>query len=336
MRQAQNMQDPEFVLEAHRALGNTLILLGEFTSARAHHEQALAHYNLEWHRSPAFVYGDDAGVACHSLTALVLWYLGYPQEAVKSGQKALTLARELAQPSNLAFALCLSATLYQYRQEVPLTKRQADMALALATEQGFPYWAAQAAIMRGWAMAEQGQAEEGISQLCQGLDAWRATRAEQAVSYFLALLGEAYGKAGQTEEGLTIVAEALAFVNTTGEHMHEAELHRLKGQLTLQSQSSPRPVKTSQGKSEITSPQHLAPSTQAEAEACFLKAIDIARQQSAKSLELRAATSLARLWQQQSKKTEARQMLAEIYNWFTEGFDTADLQEAKALLDELS
>ncbi len=148
---------------------------------------------------------------------------------------------------------------------------------------------------------------------------------------FLALLAEAYGKAGQVEEGLTVLAEALAAVDKNGERMYEAELYRLKGELSLQSGvRSP--------KSEITSPQHPAPSSQAEAEAesCFLKAVEIARQQQAKLLELRAVMSLSRLWQQQGKKAEARQMLVEIYGWFTEGFDTKDLQEAKALLEELA
>jgi len=160
--------------------------------------------------------------------------------------------------------------------------------------------------------------------------------------YNLALLAEAYGKTGQGEEGLTALAEALAAVDGTGERMYEAELYRLKGTLTLQSKTSLEQVsgksQASQDMSEITSLQHPTPSTQAEAEAeaCFHKAIEIARQQSAKSLELRAVRSLSRLWQHEGKKKQARQMLAEIYDWFTEGFDTADLQEAKDLLDALA
>ncbi|HEV8717506.1 MAG TPA: hypothetical protein VGX03_32380, partial [Candidatus Binatia bacterium] len=142
---------------------------------------------------------------------------------------------------------------------------------------------------------------------------------------------EAYGKAGQREEGLTTLTEALAKVDKTGERFYEAELYRLKGELSLQSKQ----VKTGQNKSEDTDPRPLAPDPQSEVEACFLKAIDIARRQQAKSLELRATTSLARLWQQQGKREEARQMLAEIYGWFTEGFDTADLKDAKTLLEEL-
>ena len=197
-------------------------------------------------------------------------------------------------------------------------------------------------IQRGWALAKQGQGEEGVVQIRRGLAAYQATEQELFRPGFLALLAEAYGKVGQAEEGLSALAEALTLVNKTGERWYEAELYRLKGTLTLQSrqvedksQASQRQVEDD---SENTNPQHPAPSThaEAEAEACFLKAIEIARKQQAKSLELRAVMSLAHLWQNQGKKEEAHEMLVEIYGWFTEGFDTKDLQEAKALLEELS
>ncbi len=176
----------------------------------------------------------------------------------------------------------------------------------------------------------------------QGLDAYRATGAELSRPHSLALLAEAYGKVGQAEEGAPLLAEALVTVHRTGERWYETELYRLKGTLTLQSKTSLKQVsdksQASQDMSEVPNTQHLTPSTraQAEAAACFHKAIEIARRQQAKSWELRASTSLARLWQQQGKKKEAHEMLAEIYDWFTEGFDTKDLQDAKALLDELS
>jgi predicted ATPase len=183
-------------------------------------------------------------------------------------------------------------------------------------------------ILRGWALAMQGQGEEGIAQICQSLAAYRAMGAELGLPRFLALLVKAYGKAGQVEEGLTVLAEALALVDKTGERVEEAELYRLKGELLLQ--SGVRGLEF-----EILSTQLLASNT-SEAEACFLKAIEIARHQSAKSLELRAVMSLARLWQQQGKQHEAHRQLSEVYNWFTEGFDTKDLQEAKTLLEELA
>ncbi len=178
---------------------------------------------------------------------------------------------------------------------------------------------------RGRALAEQGQVEEGIAQMQQGLAAFRAVGTKTGRPVHLAGLAEAYGKVGQAEEGLSALSEALTLVNKTEERYYEAELYRLKGELSLQS----RQVKASQNKSEVTNPQ-------TEAEVCFLKALEIARRQQAKSLELRAVMSLSRLWQQQGKKEGARQMLADIYGWFTEGFDTKDLQEAKVLLDELT
>jgi predicted ATPase len=184
-----------------------------------------------------------------------------------------------------------------------------------------------ATILRGWALAEQGQVA-GIVQMRQGLATYKTAGGQEMQSYFLALLVEAYGKTGQAEEGLTLLAEALAVIDKTGERFYEAELYRLKGQLVLQfGVRSPK----SKEESLASSVQSL----EAEAEECFQKAIAVAQRQQAKSLELRATVSLARLWQQQDKKDEARQMLAEIYGWFTEGFDTKDLQEAKALLDSL-
>ena len=189
-------------------------------------------------------------------------------------------------------------------------------------------------ILQGWALTEQGQGEKGIIQIRQGLATSRVMGVGVFQPYFLALLAEAYGKVGQNEEGLNTLAEALALVDKTGEGNYEAELYRLRGELTLQKLS----VVSSQ--LSVPSPQHLTPSTQTEveqeAEECFLKAIEIARKQEAKSLELRASTSLARLWQSQGKQAESRDLLAPVYNWFTEGFDTKDLQEAKVLLEELA
>jgi predicted ATPase len=186
--------------------------------------------------------------------------------------------------------------------------------MSLATEQGFPVWVAYSSMLRAWALAHHGQAKEGIAQLHQGLTAWRATGAEIHRPYFLMLLAEAHGTIGQPEAGLTVLAEALTLVDKTGERWYESELYRLTGALLLQQSADHR----------------------AEAQACFYQALDVARGQQAKSFELRAAMSLSRLWLQQGKRHEALELLAPIYGWFTEGFDTADLQEAKALLEELS
>ena len=185
--------------------------------------------------------------------------------------------------------------------------------IALATEHGIPYWLAWGGILGGWALTEQGQADEGISCQRQGIAAYAATGAKLAWPYFLAMLAEAHGKAGQAEEGLTALAEALATVEKTEERFWEAELHRLKGELLS-----------------------VAPDNRSQAEACFHQALDISRRQRAKSLELRAAMSLGRLWQEQGKPEQARKMLAGVYRWFTEGFDTRDLTEARLLLKELA
>ncbi|MGH9425616.1 MAG: hypothetical protein ACRD2L_04825, partial [Terriglobia bacterium] len=170
----------------------------------------------------------------------------------------------------------------------------------------------------------------GIARLKEGLATFRATGSEVYTSHYLALLAEVYGKAGQAEEGFRVLADAKAVMDKTGEQQVEAELYRLKGELILQQ------FKVQGSTFNVENPQSAFPNPQLEAEACFLKAIDIAQRQQAKSLELRATVSLARLWQQQGKQAEAHQMLSDIYNWFTEGFDTKDLQEAKALLDELT
>jgi len=183
-------------------------------------------------------------------------------------------------------------------------------------------------IFRGWALTEQGQEEEGIAQIRPDLVAIRARGMNSTVPQLLALLAEACRKAGRIEEGSTALAEALDIITKTGERWYEAELYRLKGDLLLSAERGTRDAGSS--------PQSLILSPQAEAEECFHQALDIARRQSAKSLELRAVMSLSRLWQRQGKKEEARQMLAEIYGWFTEGFDTKDLQEAKVLLAELN
>ncbi len=332
---AQDAQDPALLLEAHFASGNTLLWLGELAPARAHLEQESALYNSQKHRSHALLYGQDPGVACLCFLARVLWLLGYQDQALKSSDQALTLARELAHPFSLAFALSWAAALHQLRREVQIVQERAEVDLALSTEQGFAFFAAHGMVLQGWALVDQGQGEEGIVQIRQGIAAYRGTGAEIERSHWLTLLAEAYGRVRQTEEGLSVVAEALTEVQQNGICYHEAELYRLKGTLTLQSQASLGQVKTGQDKSEDTGPRPLTPDPQAEAEAYFLKAIDIAQKQQAKSLELRAMMSLARLWQQQDRKDEGHKMLAEIYNWFTEGFDTKDLQEAKELLEEL-
>jgi class 3 adenylate cyclase/predicted ATPase len=336
---AQRQQASSFLLLAHRALGQVLFYLGEPADAREHVEQGLTLYDPQKHNPQVSGVATDSGVACWSFAAWVLWYLGYPDQALKRAHEALTLARELSHPFSLAFALSFASWLHQFRQEGQLTQERAEALIALSSEQGFPYRLADGTIMRGWARSEQGHGEEGIAQIHQGIAAYGATGAGVQRPHHLALLAEACGKVGQTEEGLSALTEALGIVHKNGERIHEAELYRLKGELVLQSGvRGPESEEENQKAKIETSPQPLTPSTQAEAEAeaCFQKAMEIAQRQQAKSLELRAVMSLAKLWQRQGKPKEAHEMLAEIYGWFTEGFDTKDLQDAKALLDELS
>jgi class 3 adenylate cyclase/predicted ATPase len=311
---AQREQDPALLVEAHRALGTTLFFLGELAPARGHLEQGIALYDPQQHRSLAFRYGADPGVICGLYAANVLWVLGYPDQALARIHEALTLARELAHAFSLAFALNHATNLHQFRREGQVTQERAEASMAFSTEQRFAQWLAQGMILRGWALAEQGQGAEGIAQLRQGLAAWQATGAELDRPRFLALLGEAYSKVGSTEEGLRLLGEAQAAVHRSGERRWEAELYRLKGELLLA----------------------RAPEDHTEAEACLRVALDIACHQGAKLWELRAAMSLSRLWQRQGKRAGAYELLAPVYGWFTEGFDTADLQEAKALLEALT
>jgi predicted ATPase len=226
----------------------------------------------------------------------------------------VTLGQHLAYPFSLSLALGHAAIFHQFRREWRRAQDRAEASLSLAQEQGFPLYMAVSAILRGWAWAHQGRVKEGIEEIQQGLRAFQATGAETARPYYLALLAEAQGTRGEPETGLTVLAEALTLADTTGERWYEPELYRLKGALLLQQSSD----------------NHL------EAESCFHHALEVARAQQAKSFELRTATSLARLWQQQGKRQEAHDLLAPVYHWFTEGFDTADLQEAKALLEELA
>jgi len=234
-------------------------------------------------------------------------------------QTSITLAQNLSHPFSLAYALGHAARLHQFRREEHAIQERTEAAIALSTEQGFPFFLTQGAIFHGVVLAEQRSGLEGIARIQQGIAAYRATGAELYQPHFLALLAEADGKAAQVEEGLAVLAEALAVVVKTGERFYEAELYRLKGELTLRSKV-----------------QRLKAEVEAETERCFWQAIEVARKQSGKSLELRATTSLARLLAKQGRREEARTMLVEIYNWFTEGFDTSDLKDAKTLLDELS
>jgi len=312
---AQRHQTPAFLLEAHAALGLSSFLQGALAAAHAHLEQACALYDPQQHRAHAFLYGLDPGIVSRCYAAFVLWALGYPEQARQRLEEGLRLAQELPHRFSQAAALVYAAFQHQLRREVSTAQARAEAAIGLATEQGFPHWLAWGTLFRGWASAAQGHAEEGMAQLQQGLAAWRATGAKLQLPYQLTLLAEAYGVASQPAAGLRLLDEAHTVIASTQERFYEAEVHRVQGALVL---------------AQAAADQH------AQAEPCFQHALAVARRQQAKSWELRTAMSLARLWQQQGKQAAAYALLAPIYGWFTEGSDTADLQEAKALLEALA
>jgi class 3 adenylate cyclase/predicted ATPase len=311
---AQCQHDPFLLLGAHHVMGCLLCLVGAFAPARTHLEEGIALYDPQRQATPQTTPGGNRneGVSCRAMVAWALWVLGYPDQAVQRGQEALTMAHALAHPYGLANTLFMSAQLHYSRREWQTAQAHAEAALVLATEHGFGRYVASGGLARGAALAAQGQGEAGIALMRQGLDALRATGSAAGMPFHLARLAEAYGQVGQLEEGLHLLAEVLAVVDTTGGRQWEAELHRLRGELLRQA----------------------VPDTP-QAEACFHQALDIARRQQAKSWELRAAMSLSRLWLHQGKRAAAHGLLAPIYGWFTEGFDTADLQDARALLAEL-
>jgi predicted ATPase len=312
---AQRNQNRDLLLQAHHSLWTTLVVLGEFAVAKEHVDQGLKLYDPQLHHRHTFLYGGhDPGVCCRSHRSQVLWYLGYPDQAVKSAQETIALTRKLSHPFSIAAVSEGSAMISQFCRNSRETLERADTAIAMAREHGFSVIGALGTLDRGWALAEQGNEAEGLSEMHRGLTAYRASGSGTGLPYQLARFAEVYSRTGQIQEGMNSLAEALALTEKTGDRRWLAELHRLNGVLTLLSSGG------------------LAH----EAEDSFQRAIAIARGQQAKSWELRATTSLARLLRDAGRREEALAMLAEIYNWFTEGFDTADLKDAKVLLKELS
>jgi predicted ATPase len=311
---AQRAKDPLHVTLGHWYLGFILFCLGEYTTARAHLEQMISFYEpQQHHRSLVLLRGSDVGVGALAYDACCLWCLGYPKQALRRSQEALALARELGHPFSLADVLCFAGCMFNsIRRDAQALRDDAEELMRLANEKGFPGWLGWATCFRGEALAMLGQVQEGMAQVREGMAALQSVDVRCYLPGTLHFLAEAQAKAGHPEEGLATLAEAFALVEETDERHWEAELYRLRAELLLM-----------QG-------------DEAEAEASFHKAIEVARRQQAKSWELRATVSLCRLWRQQGRMDEARQMLAEIYGWFTEGFDTPDLQEAKALLEGLS
>lgn len=310
---ARGAPSSSLLVEGHRALGTTSLFLGELTAAHRYFEQGMALYDPQPHHALALRYGADSGIVCRLYAGWVLWLLGYPEQARHTIDDALTQAHTLAHVFTLAFALNHAALVRMFLREGQQAQERAEASIAFATEQRIAQWLAQGTVLRGWALATQGRAAEGCQQLCQGMAAWRATGAKLTRPWYLALLAEANWQAGQVQAGLKVLQEALTLVHTTEEQWWTAEIYRLQGELLLAC-SAEQP---------------------AEAEVCFQHALTTARRQQAKSLELRAAVSLSQLWQRQGKQDAAHRLLADVYHWFTEGFETPDLKAARVLLEKI-
>jgi predicted ATPase len=334
---AQDLRNHTLLQEAHAMLGSTLFYLGNLVSACAHLEQGIALYHPQQVRSLALSRSNDSGVNCLCHLSWVLWMLGYPDQALIRSREACALAQELSQPYSLAHALAFASALSMFRREPQRVQKQTEATIALSQEHGFSRWLSVGMAWQGWALAEQGAVQEGLAQIRQAIAMRRTATGALGTSQMPLRLAEIYGKAGRAEEGLRVLAEALAAVSENDERRFEAEIYRIKGELllhrvaeqnTMQAATLEPSIGTEGGQAGVTPASPL----QHEAETCFLQAIDVARSQKAKSFELRAAISLSRLWQRQGKRKEARIMLEGIYGWFTEGFETPDLQEGQALL----
>jgi tetratricopeptide (TPR) repeat protein len=302
-------------LIAHDVLGDTLYWLGDFTRSLEHLERGIELYRPGEDRTLAHEHaGYDPGVACRGFSAYALWYLGYPDRAVGRIEEAIALARELSQPFSMILAVWFGTLVRHLRREGALARPLAETEIALSTEQANVYLLGSGLVEHGWAVAHEGQTDEGAALIIRGMDVCRDSGGVLELPHSWASLADTYRGVGRIDEALHAVAEGLTQAHATSARFNEAELYRLKGELLL---------------------ARDGPDTD-DAERCFREAIDIARRQRAKSLELRAATSLSRLLRRQGNREDARRLLADVYGWFTEGFDTADLKDARALLDALA
>jgi DNA-binding winged helix-turn-helix (wHTH) protein/tetratricopeptide (TPR) repeat protein len=339
LRLAQQGQDAALLIEGLVALGVCLFYLGHVATAHAHLQEGLALYDAQRSRAHIFPAGQDLGVLGLTYDAMALWVLGYPEQALEQSRRAMNLAEEVAHPWALAMALGYAAVVCVLRGDRQAALERAEATIQLATAQGVFPWIGRGMMLRGWVLAEQGRTREGLAQIQQGLALWQANGQELGKPFWLALLGECYAKLGQVGEGLRVIAEALAMAQTRHLRFWEAEVHRLRGELLFRqlagmdtgSALAARPRSTTTDERATAQVSLLT-----EAEDCFRQSLDIARRQCSKSLELRAAMSVSRLWQRWGKTEAARRQLEESYTWFTEGFDTADLQEARSRLAALA
>lgn len=303
--------DPSLLLPAHEWVGIGLCLRGEFVKAREQTARAVALYDRRHQPTHTMMFGLDNGMRAQAWLAHSLWHLGCPDQAAAMSERALALAEEMAHPFGRAFALAYDAMLHQFIGEPDAVRSRATATVAISHEFGFPYYHAWGTILLGWAIAEQGETERGMALMREGLDAIRATGAERRRPYYLSLLAEALGKAGKVEEGLALIEEALQISEASAERWKDAELHRLRGTLLLAGHAN-----------------------EDEAERSFQCGLQIAQQQHAKLFELRAAVGLHQLQLKQGNPDHGRRLVAEIYDRFSEGFESRDLRQARTLLNE--
>jgi predicted ATPase len=308
---AQDIGDSELVVEAHRVMGTVSFMMGDFDNARTHTEMGVAAYDSNKHGDLAYVYGADPSVVCRLYGAKALWMLGYPVTAQATMDKALSDVETLSHDHTKAFALCYQAALAQYGRDVARVREVAQAAMDVAAEHNIRQWLSWGTILSGWALASAGEKDQGITRLQEGLDRWREEDLF-AVPYFLGLKAEVLGASGRTEEGLDILAKAIEMSEQGDQRFYLSELYRLTGALLL----------------EVNRTE--------EAEENLKQALDVARAQQAKSLELRSSICLGRVWKNSRKKEEARVVLREAHDWFTEGIDSSELKEAESLLEEFA
>jgi predicted ATPase len=344
------VDDPALALQLHIPLGTIELCRGALDRAQEHLDQALALFDVEKHKWLFLSFAADPMVLALIHSGLSAWLSGRPDHARTCVERGLARAEEVSHPFTLAYALITAAMTRLCLRDLDEAWRLAQRGVSLAREHGFALYAAEGAIMQNCATLQRGEPQAGLATIAENLSAYRATGARLDLPFFLAFLAEGYLQAGRISDGLQVVTEALRLTETNLDVFWEAELYRLKGELLLNAErmanGKARPKRNAERNTKkrgrVSAPSALTVHRSsfsihrcAEAETCFQQAIEVARSQGAKSLELRAVMSLSRLWQHQGKKAEARQVLAEIYGWFTEGLDTQDLQDAKALLEEL-
>jgi predicted ATPase len=303
-----------FELNAHMAAGSAVFYQGHAQSTHEHVEQALRHYDVEYHRKTPSFFGWDPGVISYCYDAQALWFMGFPARAERSADRARALARNL-RPFNEALCHGLLSLYYAYCDDSAKLLDTTAAGITVSSEGGFLHWLALTTLLHGAAQCKTGKVKEGIVRLSQGIEQWRSTGAELGLPVYLGLMAHAWMTQGKTKNASDYLAQAFSISARNNDCHYDAELYRLQGELALATNGQ-------------RAKQH--------AEASFRRAIKVAQSHKSKTLQLRATTSLCRLWRNQGKEKQAREKLQAIYGWFTEGFDTPDLKQAKALLDELS